>query len=111
MTKEAGAEAKVIGSDGKARPPLAAEWADPHTVIPNWRVLGPSETPQPGDVSARKEHFVDATGHSGVVVSVSQSGIVTAIAAHSAVIGRDMSFQVSMEKNRAKNVFRRYTGE
>jgi len=52
VTKESGAEATVIGSDGKPRPPLAAEWADPSVEIPGWRVLGKNETPQSGDVAA-----------------------------------------------------------
>ncbi len=52
VTKEAGAEANVIASNGKFRPPLASEWADSRTPISGWRVLGPNETPQPGDVAA-----------------------------------------------------------
>ncbi len=49
VTKEAGAEATVIGSDGNRRPPLAAEWADPNTKIESWTVLGRNEKPLPGD--------------------------------------------------------------
>ncbi len=79
--------------------------------VPGWRFLRPGEMPKPGDVAARKEHFVDATGHSDIVISVSKDGIVTAIAAHQTVIGKDMSFQPSTDKNAMKDVFRRYTGE
>ena len=108
VAREAGAEPTVISSDGKPRPPLAAEWADPNTQIANWRVLGENEAPEPGDVAARKEHFTDATGHSGIVVSVSKAGEVTAIAAHATKIGPDMSFQPGSKVYH--NVFRRYEG-
>jgi hypothetical protein len=54
VTKEAGAPASVKGSDGKSRYPMAAEWADPNTKIPNWQVLEKNERPQPGDVAAYK---------------------------------------------------------
>ena len=50
--------------------------------VPGWRFLELGETPQPGDVAARKENFADATGHSSVVVSVDKNGLVTAMAAH-----------------------------
>lgn len=40
VTKEAGAEATVIGSDGKPRPPLAGEWADTNTPFPAGACLG-----------------------------------------------------------------------
>lgn len=109
MTKEAGAKATVIGSDGKARPPLAGEWADPNTQIPNWRVLGPDETPEPGDVAAWPFHYSDATGHSGIVTSVDRNGHVTAMAAHEAVVGPDSSFNPSPVH--PKVTYRRYTGE
>lgn len=109
VTKEGGAEPTVIGSDGKPRPPLAAEWADPNTKIANWRVLGENEPPQPGDVAARKQHFVDATGHSGIVVSISKAGEVTVIAAHPTTVGPDMSFQPGSKEYH--NVFRRYEGD
>ncbi len=109
VTNEAGAKATVIGSDGKARPPLAAEWADPHTRIPNWRVLHPGETPQPGDVTAWPFHYSDATGHSGIVTSVDRSGRVTAMAAHESVVGPDGSFNPSHAH--PKVTYRRYTGE
>jgi hypothetical protein len=52
VTKEAGAEAAFVGSDGKPRPPLTAEWADPNTKIANWTMLGKNEKPEPGDVAA-----------------------------------------------------------
>jgi len=111
MTKEAGAEATVIGRDGKPRPPLAAEWADPKTTIPGWRVLGPSELPQPGDVAAYKLPGGGTrwTGHSGIVTSVDPNGMVHAIAAHADVVGPDDKFQ---RAGASHNVtYRRYTGE
>jgi len=74
-------------------------------------LLRPGEKPEPGDVAARKENFVDATGHSGIVVSASKEGVVTAVAAHQTVIGRDISFQLGTKDKSTKNVFRRYTGD
>lgn len=108
VTKEAGAEATVIGLDGKRRPPLASEWADPHTIIPQWRVLRPNEAPQPGDVAAWPFHYSDASGHSGIVTSVDRNGHVRAIAAHQNVVGSDVSFNPSTHP---KVRYRRYTGE
>ena len=109
VAKEAGAKATVIGKDGNARPPLAGEWADPHTRIANWRVLQPGETPQPGDVAAWPFHYSDATGHSGIVTSVDRNGHVTAIAAHQDVAGPDDSFNPS--RAHPKVTYRRFTGE
>ena len=42
--------------------------------------------------SAKKD-LSDATGHSGIVTSVSNTGVVTVMAAHSTKISVDMSFQ------------------
>lgn len=107
---ESGAPKPVMKkADGTWGAPSAAEWAN--SPIPGWRFLKPGETPQPGDVAARKENFVDATGHSGIVVAVDPNGVVTAIAAHYAAIGKDMSFQISSPTDRNRNVFRRYIGE
>lgn len=107
MTKEGGAPATVIGSDGRPRAPLAAEWADPKTKIANWRVLGPNETPQAGDVAAYKipGGGVYYSGHSGIVTSVDRNGTVHAIAAHSDVIGPDDKFNSTGTR---KVTYRRY---
>ncbi|MGH9738836.1 MAG: CHAP domain-containing protein [Candidatus Acidiferrales bacterium] len=107
ITKEAGAPALVVGNDGKPRPPLAAEWADPRVSIPSWQVLGPAEKPEAGDVAAWPNHYSDATGHSGIVVSVDPDGQVTAIAAHSSVVGSDGSFNRSRHP---RVTYRRYVG-
>lgn len=108
VTKEAGAEASVIGSDGKPRPPLAAEWADPHTPIPGWRVVGPNEAPQPGDVAAYKlPGHTDYTGHSGIVTGVDANGTVHAIAAHGYVVGSDDKFNSTQSRT---VTYRRYMG-
>jgi len=93
--------------DGTMGAPGAAEWAG--SKIPLWRFLKPGEAIQPGDIAARKENFLDATGHSGIVVSVSKSGVVTVMAAHPTVIGKDMTFQPGSRVYH--NVFRRYTGD
>jgi hypothetical protein len=48
----------------KHYPPGAAQWADPSYAIPGWRVLGPDESPQPGDVVAQAKDYANgATGH------------------------------------------------
>jgi hypothetical protein len=47
----------------KHYPPGAAQWADPSYAIPGWRVLGPDESPQPGDVVAQAKDYANgATG-------------------------------------------------
>jgi hypothetical protein len=48
-------------------PPSAGQWADPSYAIPGWRVLGPDESPQPGDVAAQPGNYSDATGHVVIV--------------------------------------------
>ena len=95
---------EVMKADGKMRAPSAAELSGDR-IPSGWRLLKKGESPQPGDIAARKEQFVDATGHSGIVVSV-KKGVVTVMAAHSKVIGKDMSFQPG-----GHNRFLRYTGE
>lgn len=106
VTKESGAPAIVIGVNGKRRPPLAGEWADPNMPIPGWSVLGKSETPQPGDVAAYKlPGHSTYTGHSAIVTAVDANGVVHAVAAHLTIVGPDDKFQ------RVQGVtFRRYTG-
>jgi hypothetical protein len=48
--------------------PRAGEWADPNYAIPGWRVLGPEEPPQPGDVVAQPREFSNgASGHVMIV--------------------------------------------
>jgi RHS repeat-associated protein len=95
---------EVMKEDGKMGAPSAAELSGDR-IPPGWRLLKKGESPQRGDIAARKEHFIDATGHSGIVVSV-KNGVVTVMAAHQKVIGKDMSFQPG-----GNNHFLRYTGE
>jgi hypothetical protein len=105
---ESGAPNPVVTkADGTKGAPGAAEWAG--SKIPNFRILGPGEKPERGDVAARKENFSDATGHSGIVTSVSKSGVVTVMAAHATKIGVDMSFQPGSKQY--SNHFQRYTGD
>jgi hypothetical protein len=107
---ESGAPKPLVKkADGSMGAPSAAELAGDR-VPPGWRILKPGESPQPGDIAARKEHFADATGHSGVVVSV-KNGVITSMAAHPTMIGKDMTFQPSTRTNPNNNVFLRYTGE
>ena len=108
VTKEAGAPATVIGSDGKPRPPLAGEWADPKTKIANWSVVGNNQSPQPGDVAAYKlAGNASYTGHSGIVTSVDPNGMVHATAAHGDVVGPDDKFNPTL---RRPVTYRRYEG-
>jgi len=109
VTKESGAETTVIGVDGKPRPPLAAEWADPNVEIPGWRVLGPDEAAEPGDVAAYKlpGGGTQYTGHSGIVTNVDANGTVHAIAAHRDVVGPDEKFNSTRERS---VTYRRYQG-
>jgi hypothetical protein len=62
---------KLLGGQGS--PPTAAQWADPNYNIPNWRVLQPGESPEPGDVVAQKINYITATGHVGIVVGGGQT--------------------------------------
>ncbi len=111
VTKEAGAPVSVTGSDGKPRYPLASELADKNRNIANWRVLGPGEKPQPGDVAAYKLSGggTSFSGHSGIVTSVDRNGVVHAVAAHERVVGPDNKFQPGSTEHTV--VFRRYTGD
>ena len=105
---ESGAPKPVLTKeDGRKGTPEAAEWAG--SAVPGWRILGAGEKPQAGDVAARKKDFSDATGHSGIVTSVSNTGVVTVMAAHSTKISVDMSFQPGSKDY--SNHFQRYTGE
>jgi len=110
VTKEAGAEALTKGSNGKMRPPLAAEWADPNVSIPNWRVLKPGEKPQPGDVAAYKlpGGGIFDSSHSGIVTSVDSNGMVHSIAAHADVVGPDDKFNSTTDRH---VTYRRFTGD
>jgi RHS repeat-associated protein len=110
VTKEAGAPAWVTGSNGKARYPLAAEWANKNTKIANWRVLGKDESPQAGDVAAYKLSGggTSYSGHSGIVTSVDAKGGVHGMAAHENVVGPDNKFDRSVTPT---VVYRRYTGD
>jgi|GEM_PF-3222192 len=105
---ESGAPKPLVRkADGTWGAPSAAEWAN--SPVRNWRFLQPGEKPQPGDVAAWPFHYSDATGHSGIVVAVSASGRVTAIAAHSHQVGIDDTFNSSREH--PKITYRRYIGD
>jgi RHS repeat-associated protein len=59
-----------VGMSFGGKAPNAGQWAssDPNAV-PNWRVLGPKETPLEGDVASYSHPTSDATGHVGIVTS------------------------------------------
>jgi hypothetical protein len=101
----------IRGSDGKLRYPLAAEWADKGTKIPNWRILRPEEMPQRGDVGAYKLPGGGAaySGHTGIITSVDGSGGVRGIAAHHDIVGPDRGFDPRINRS-IDIVYRRYTG-
>ena len=103
VTDEAGANATTQG-----RQPLAAEWASRQTTIPNWRVLGPGETPQPGDIAAYRlpGGGTRFSGHTVVVIS-DGAGAITNISAHSAAVWT----APGQFSDNPQTVYRRYTGD
>ena len=105
VAKEAGAEALVTIKTPRgmvSRQPLAAEYADTNTKIPNWRSLGAGENPQPGDVAAFKLQGGGTrySGHSGLIV------VGGNVSAHDdGVYGKPGQFE-----NDPNTHYRRYTG-
>ena len=98
---------KIFG--GKGYPPTAKQWADPNYAIPNWRVLQPGETPQPGDVVAQKIEYSDATGHVGIVVDNGQT--VSQLSTPTEIVGQnDWGFRTGSESQGRVDqvVYRRY---
>ncbi|MBN9381084.1 MAG: hypothetical protein J0H74_09975, partial [Chitinophagaceae bacterium] len=95
----------------KGFPPTAAQWADPNFKIPNWVVLKPGESPEPGDVVAEKINYSDATGHVGVVVDNQQT--VSQWSSPIEIVGQNnYGFRADDDPNpnghRSNVVFRRY---
>ncbi len=61
----------------QGNPPTAADWADPNKDIGCWKVVqGPA---QEGDVIAEPHEYLDATGHSGIVVEVGFTASVSSL--------------------------------
>ena len=77
----AGADTGVSVTDGRGRTvtrcPTTAEIARGN--VPNWRVLGPEETPQPGDIVAERFSNPEpgVTGYAAVVVDDGNGGATT----------------------------------
>ena len=99
----------LLGMQGY--PPTAQQWADPNFKIPNWIVLKPGESPQPGDVIAERINYSDATGHVGIVVDNQQT--VSQWSSPEEIVGQnDYGFRADNDPNQhghASNaVFRRY---
>ena len=67
MLTDAGASPGTPNGWRHPSPPSAGQWANPSYAIPGWRVLGPGESPQPGDVAAQPGNYSDATGHVVIV--------------------------------------------
>ncbi|SMC23706.1 RHS repeat-associated core domain-containing protein [Andreprevotia lacus DSM 23236] len=103
MAKSADATPVING-----RPPMAAEWADSRTKIPNWRMLLPSESPLPGDVAAYKLNGGGTaySGHTGLMVQGTNNTVLN-ISAHG-----DAVYNVSGQfENQPETRYRRYTGD
>ena len=102
---KAGAKAEF---DDSGRPPVAGEWANKKANIPDWRVLGPDEKPQPGDVAA--VHILHphpgATGDSAIVVM--RGNKLSAIQAGDHGVEYNANF---VNGRYADVVYRRYTGD
>jgi RHS repeat-associated protein len=101
---KAGAKAEF---DDSGRPPVAGEWANKKAKISGWRVLGPDEKPEPGDVAAvhiQNPHFA-ATGDSAIVVM--RGNKLSAIQAGDHGVEYNSSFINGYEGV----VYRRYTGD
>lgn len=104
----AGAETKVTVPDGKGgtvdRCATAAELAA--GAIPNRRLLGPGETPEPGDIAASPiPGGIDYTGHTAVVTDNGAGGTET-VGAHSDQVGPPDS-----DRFPSAPTHRRYTGD
>jgi hypothetical protein len=100
---------------------MAAEWANPNAIIPNWRVLKPDEKYQPGDVAAYKLSGGGTrfSGHTGIMNTDTSGKIRKMLQKHFPSLRRDnisahadavypSSDQFS---NNPKTKYRRYIGE
>lgn len=105
VIKEAGLDAYVT-IRGAKRAPLAAEWADKNTYIPNWRVLSTDEKPAKGDVAAYplSSGGSSYSGHTGFIVFL--NGTLTNISAH----GTSVYPTVGQFENNIDTRYRRYIG-
>ena len=109
VLNEAGAAAFFTPKGGRPRPPMAGDWANQFAQIPNWRVLKPDESPQPGDVAAFPlPGHTSYTGHSGIITSCgcSEGGTASMSAHDMAVYAAPHQFTYEPGL-----LFRRYTGE
>jgi hypothetical protein len=102
---KAGAKAEF---DNSGRPPVAGEWANKKANIPDWRVLGPNEKPQPGDVAAVhiQNPHPGATGDSAIVVM--RGNKLSAIQAGDHGVEYNRNF---VNGGYPDVVYRRYTGD
>jgi hypothetical protein len=68
VLKECGIDmGKPIEVKGFDHPYLAKDCANKDLSIPGWRILGPGETPEPGDVIAIPKEGIWSSGHMGIV--------------------------------------------
>jgi hypothetical protein len=104
VAREAKANLPII--DGGE--PRAGDLADPNAKMKNWRVLGPNETSQPGDIAAYPLSGGDAySGHTGFIVSDGMGGTQNCSAHGGTPVGNDPKQFV----NDPGLIFRRYTGQ
>jgi hypothetical protein len=102
------ADTAVTVPDGRGgtveRCATAAELAEGD--VPNWRLLGPEETPEPGDIAAASfpNPVPNVTGHTAIVVDDGMGGITT-MGAHATQAGPAGDNFPSIPR------YRRYTGE
>jgi uncharacterized protein RhaS with RHS repeats len=104
-----GADTKVTvpnGSGGTVdRCATAGELAG-NNGIPNWRVLGPGEAPEPGDIAAVPlSGGADYTGHAAVVTGDGAGGTTT-VGAHAGQVGPP-----GADVFPTKPTYRRFTGD
>ena len=105
VVREAGAEI-VLTTVTPPRCPTAGEMANPNWNAPNWRALGPGETPQPGDIAAFPipGGGPGATGHSGIITGCGFGNM----SAH--VSGTVHSQRGQFAPSIPRILYRRYTG-
>lgn len=107
VLKECGIDmGKPIEGNHFDHPYLAADWANRDLSIPGWRVLGPNETPEPGDVIAIAEKGKHSSGHMGIVY---KNGLTISASTKDNAMGRitinDWGFNSECT---GKTVIRRY---
>jgi RHS repeat-associated protein len=111
VLKEAGASPGLPNGWLTGYPPTAEQWANPNYYIPNWTPLKPGETPQAGDVAAKKSEIIYRNGATGHVAIVVANGLTVSHSSEDKrVVLNNWGFRPINPKYPPKNpiVFRRY---